>query len=322
MASRDGTITGDDERAVRLTLMAAFFMSQRDSVGMSKILEEFYGDITDPDSARKAFSRDRKTLAEVGVFVVESGRRDGEKRWTVDEEASFAGGVELDALDAIALDVACQPIMERADFTQADDLRFALAKIDRTFGDATQAVAASSRTDAKPLAAIRRCMALRHVARIKYRDAKGNVTEREYEPYGLYPERGNAYVVVRKVETGEMRTLRLDRMLVAKEVAANTFEVPHDFCLEDWRRLPFQLGDVAVEGVFVVPDEAREAFERERRGRGELSVDEAGRTTWTIGISNVADAASWAVSCGIVPITPAELVDSFTHVLKGVTDHG
>lgn len=313
----------DDERAARLALIAALFMSDARPQPTSRILEEFYADAHTPESAKKAFLRDRRMLAQMGIVIVEAGRRDGEKCWAADKSASFADGAELGALEAIALNVACQPVLERPGFALAEDLRFALAKIDRTFGDATCAVQTRSLPASKAQRVISEAAAARHGVRIDYTDAAGKTSSRLWAPYGFFDLRGSAYLVAARLDEpncGQVRTLRLDRVAAARPEAGATFEVPEGFCAQDWKLLPFQLGETTCVGEFSVPPEARGAFEDARQGRGEL-IEAAPTLIWRVDISDVDAAACWAVARGIVPTSPEPLVKAYVACLERTVAH-
>ena len=51
----------------------------------------------------------------------------------VDERSSFVDSQTLSTRDAFILDMVCQPLLNDPSFPYAEDLRLALAKIDRSF---------------------------------------------------------------------------------------------------------------------------------------------------------------------------------------------
>ena len=46
------------------------------------------------------------------------------------------------------------------------------------------------------------------------------------------------------------------------------------------------------------------------------------RTTWRVAVSNVEDAASWAIAEGLTPLSPPELVEVWRTKLEEVVSHG
>ena len=296
----------------------------------SAVYERFYAEL-EPANQRKTFGRDRELLASLGVVIADAGWGDGEKLWRVDEEASFASGVELGALEAIALDVACQPLLADGGFAHGEALRHALAKIDRTFGDADQAVETSAPERGRAVKALLDCAQQGKVALVTYRDAQGHQTKREFAPYGTFSCRNKGYVVGDFLEDGgaARRTLRLDRVAQARPTA-RAFRAPDDFCIDDYLLLPFQIGKTTCRATFLVPGQQEEALRAASLGKGRFrkSGDNGaeGSLTWSVEVSSVDDAACWAVAQGIAPLSPSELVDAWRACLdsslKGVAIDG
>ena len=254
------------------------------------------------------------------MLVRDAGWRDGEKAWEIDADASFASAAELSPLEAIALDVACQPLLEDHGFTHGEALRHALAKIDRTFGDPDQAVRTSPAERSRASQTVLSCIDRGHVVNVTYRDAKGTVSKRDFAPYGTFPCRGRGYVVGDFIEEGEggtatrRRTLRLDRIEAARETTQSTV-VPEGFDIADYLLLPFQIGPTACTARFFVPENRREALSASCLQSGAVTNGKKG-AEWTVDVSDVDDAARWAVAQAIRPMEPSELVESWKKCLK------
>ena len=319
MARTSSDFTEDERRAERAATLATFLMGARYPVGTAAIYERFYAELGDANR-RKTFSRDRELLASAGVLVRDAGWRDGEKAWEIDDDASFANAAELSPLEAIALDVACQPLLEDHGFTHGEALRHALAKIDRTFGDPDQAVRTSPAERSRASQIVLGCIDRARVVNVTYRDAKGTVSRRDFAPYGTFPCRGRGYVVGDFIEEGEdgattrRRTLRLDRIESARETA-QAVAVPEGFDIADYLLLPFQIGPTTCTARFFVPENRREALSASCLRSGTVANGKKG-AEWTVDVSDVDDAASWAVAQAIRPLEPAELVESWKKCLK------
>lgn len=319
MARTSSGFTEDERRAERATTLATFLMGARYPVGTAAIYERFYAELGEANR-RKTFSRDRDLLASAGVLVRDAGWRDGEKAWEIDADASFAGVAELSPLEAIALDIACQPLLEDHGFTHGEALRHALAKIDRTFGDPDQAVRTSPAERSRASQTVLGCIDRGRVVNVTYRDAKGTVSKRDFAPYGTFPCRGRGYVVGDFIEEDEdgaahrRRTLRLDRIESARETTQAAV-VPEGFNIADYLLLPFQIGPTTCTARFFVPENRREALSTSCLRSGAVANGKKG-TEWTVDVSDVDDAARWAVAQGIRPLEPSELVESWEKCLK------
>lgn len=329
----------DDEQATRIAALALSFMSS-DTISDKAIWHSFYPDLTKADSYRTAFRRDRMALAECGIMV---SRVDGpETLWRVDS-ASFVENTELSDEDAMALDVACLPLVDDPDFPYGAELRIALSKIDDTFDNpASVTLPAEERVPSRQLATLQECNLSGQVARMDYERVDGTTLQRQVAPYGFFGLRGHLYMVAPTVDEngvaveGSTHTYRIDRVKRVSKVTGTSFCVPEDFDIRDWRKLPFQLGPVLCEGVFAVPAQAIREFSQATQGKGTFL--EPGATPhaappsdgehssvsllWQVEISGIEDAASWAIAEDIVPISPQELVAAWRSQLEGVVAYG
>lgn len=319
-------LTHDDERARRICSLALEFMNARAPLPTSTIARAHYPGLRD-DAFRKAFSRDRAMLAACGISLTEKRGADGEALWEADAESSFAQGAELAPADAAALELACRPLAEDPTFPLARELRLALAKVSRAFAETLAVAAADGRPAPRGLAALRSCLTARHAARVSYVDAAGRTSERLIAPYAFFGLRGELYLVAALLDEdgrevpGHVRTYRVDRFERVSEEPGLSFEVPADFSVEDWRRLPFQMGPAAFDGVFLV-DAAHEMDVRRAAGAQGSFEPRGEGLVWTVPVSDVDAAASWAVAMGLRPLAPEPLVSAWRRVLEGAMRGG
>lgn len=322
-------VSKNDEQARRIASLALAFMSS-DTIRDEAIWHAYYPDLTKADSYRTAFRRDRAALAECGITV---NRVDGpETLWCVDS-ASFVESTELSEEDAMALDIACLPLVDDQDFPYGAELRIALSKIDGTFDSPTSvALPAEERVPSRQLATLQECSISGTAARITYTRADGATIERQIAPYGFFGMRGHLYLVAPTIDNtgsvvqGSSRTYRIERVQRASIAVGVHFDIPEDFDVRDWQKLPFQLGPLSYEGVFAVPANEVREFLQDTRGKGTLrkpADNHKGReaTTWRVEVSSIEDAASWAIAEGITPLSPPELVAAWRTKLEGVVAH-
>ena len=315
-------VTKDDERARRICSLALEFMNARAPIPSSELARCFYPSLS-PDSFRRSFARDREVLAACGLLVTERGRSGGEALWAVDEDASFARGVELSPQDAAVLELSCQALLDDPAFPFSSDLRLALAKIARTFSDGLAFAASPDRREDRALAAIKDALVARSELELSYTDARGRASRRVVAPYGVFGLRGRLYLVAasvgadgRVVEDG-VRTYRVDRIAEASPHGTTRYEVPADFSVTDWRRLPFQMGDELVRCSFEVPRGREDALRESCLGQGRFERRGAA-LAWEVGAGDLGGAARWAISQGIRPVSPDALVEAWRAVLGEV----
>lgn len=314
-------LTRDDERARRICSLALEFMNASAPITSSDIARSHYPELS-PDSFRKAFSRDREMLAACGVILAGHRAATGETLWEADAARSFAGGPELAPADAAALELACKPLVDDPSFPLADNLRFALGKLARSFSESLSAERAAGPSTPRQVAVLRRCLTDRTPVEAHYVNAQGSESRRLLAPYAFFGLRGALYLVAAKldgdgrVEEGTERTYRVDRFTSVVPLPAFSYVVPQDFSVDDYRRLPFQMGPCSSTAVFEVP-EGREDEVRRRAGAQGSFFQREGRTVWSVPFSDVFAAASWAIFAGITPIEPPQLVSAWRRALEG-----
>lgn len=323
-------LSKDDEQARRVASLALAFMSS-DTIRDEAVWRLFYPDLAKADSYRTAFRRDRAALAECGITV--SRVTGPETLWRVDS-TSFVESTELSEEDAMAIDVACLSLVDDPNFPYGSELRIALSKIDGAFDCPTSAsLPAEERVPSRQLAALQGCSLSGRAARIEYVRADGRAVDRLVAPYGFFGMRGHLYMVAPCVDDaggvidGSARTYRIDRVRRAAEALGTPFEVPGDFDVRDWQRLPFQLGPTSCEGAFAVPGHVIREFSQVAGGRGSLGPGPAddrahAAATWRVEVSSIDDAASWAIAEDLTPLSPPELVEAWREKLEGVVAHG
>ena len=270
------------------------------------------------DSARKALKRDLDALAACGIVVESCGKdEDGQSLWQVNRELSFTQGIALSEEDAAFLDIACLPLLNDPGFPERDELRLALAKIDRLFdAAATDALTASSMRDSAVLATVREAIATRTALDIAYTPREGGTAMRRVAPLAFFDLRSVLYVVCARIDAdgtlvpGSERTYRVDRISSAKRLERLSFEVPASFDVRAFRKLPFQMGSEAIACAFFVPEAVSSQVAAASYGKGTFLPAEGG-TLWQVDAASLDDAAAWAIAFGIRPTAPQELISAW-----------
>lgn len=310
-------LTKDDEQARRLCALAVAFSNAPGPISSGEVHAGYYQELSD-DSFRRKFSRDREKLVECGLTVRQAGERDGDALWQADA-SSFANSSALSEADALLLDVLCSPLASDPTFARRAELRLALAKIDHAFGTLGAArIDPAAQAGAPALPTMLGCMERGRLARIAYQDAHGTKSERTVAPYGHFSLRGNTYFVCAQAgddgtvaDPHDTRTLRLDRVLSAKETNAR-FGVPEDFSIEDHILLPFQIGPSTCEALL---DEGTDV-DSDLRAQLARRATSAGEGRWRVSASDVAGLASWAIAAGMMPVEPTEAVSEWRALLE------
>ncbi len=319
-------LSGNDREARRLLELAVTFINAREHISSSQIRRYHYPD-TSPDAFRKAFIRDRKKLALCGVIIVRANKQPDEPLWKIDDSASFANVDQISQREALALDIACASLAADPSYPYGNDLRMALAKIDRVYSSSAVNVSARSRSRSVLLNDIEKCHSHGYPAKISYQKASGEVISRCVGILGLFSLRDRTYFVAETLDdttlegSSHIRSYRVDRLRSIKILIKPTYVIPPDFDIRDYICLPFQIGVQDFDATFVVPIAEYEHLSAVLHTYGDV-VEEAGTYRWRINVCDVQSAARWAISEGIRPVHPAILVDAWRSILEDVTSDG
>lgn len=323
MAKSDShlNMTSDDQRAARVLTLAVKFFGATLPIPASTINADLYPDL-DSASFSRQFLRDRELLASFGIVIREVESFDNDTRWQVDESSSYVQGEGLGTKDACMLYVLCHDMAFDQAFPYRDELRMALAKISRMYrGSFIPHTDTTTPAQHKLLAVLVSCMSNRHGVAVSYTDAQGTTSNRTLALLGSFGLRGNTYFVASRVKNDgtlvpdSVRTYRLDRFQKARELPTCSYQVPLDFAVSDYERLPFQMGDTIGTARFAIPSVLGKQLARALATHGQTH-DEPGESVWEVAYSDVTAAAAWAVGSGISPIAPDELCAAWQTVLS------
>ena len=307
----------DDKSARRVLSVAIAFVNAPRPLSTTEVRRDLYSELGD-EAFRKAFARDRERLATAGLVLRKGPRVDNEATWETDEESSFARESLLTRQDALTLDLLLLPLASDPSFPYAHDLRMALSKIDRSFdGSSTICIPTSARQRDSHLTSAEECLARRQVIHMTYERADGTVTDRDVAPYGIFSLNGNSYLVAARLVAGtpqDPHTYNLSRVRKLQVVKRKTYEVPDDFDVRDFIRLPFQIGPVTTTAAFVIPADVLREVRPRVMGHGTWSRH-GEDARFVTDCADIAVAAAWAVAEGVIPVSPDALVDAWRELL-------
>jgi proteasome accessory factor B len=246
----------------RLLDLAALLLKAAEPVSWREIQEQFPEDYAGKgEAAIRKFERDKAELLELGIPVrYAAGDEDLPAGYLIDKDEFYLPDLKLPPEDLALLYVAGSAALAGGTFPYARDLAHALNKLSfaaRAPGASEAAALAARRLSAEdqgegeaaPVSArieeLSRAVAHKKRVRIVYAGAeRGERTERDVEPYGLYQRGGAWYVVGHCRLRDDLRTFHLSRIedLHVNAAAPRTpdFAAPEGFSLaeharrEDW----------------------------------------------------------------------------------------
>ena len=320
--------TSGDERL----LLLAMALDTRSGLTFNELVER--GLLGDPgqvesESLRRTFQRYREHLEELGVRVTEADHGAG-VRYKVDARYTYAEPRAIDFTrdEALVLVTLLSLYLEGANTPYTQDVYRARNKIAAIAGLApTPASEGGSQETgvAKAYAALAKAYAAGLAARFDYTNAHGVRETKTVQVYGLFERAGHTYAVALDRGADEVKVFRCDRIdpRSVKVEPRLPYQVPADFCVDDYMRLPFQYGTgEPFEATFAVRAGADPATCRaltQGKGSWHEPTADTPRATWHIDASDLAALARWAaraLSAGLVPVAPSELVEAVAEGLR------
>lgn len=212
------------DRVERLTNLLALLLETPEPLSLVQIAGELTGQYPESKTARRAaFERDKAALREIGVPIEQEiigGAEAGQTRYRIDRERYELAGLELDADEMRALQVALAAT--RPGSSPAQDALWKLGGgvIDRG------ATVVANLPDVAELPTLREAVSARRTVGFRYHDL-----ERAVDPWGLLLRDGYWYLIGFDHARGERRTYRIDRVQGTVEIDHDRapFERPADF---------------------------------------------------------------------------------------------
>lgn len=231
------------DRLERLLDLVHVLSASAEPVPLVQLREQFpdYAQ-GNPESVRRKFERDKKTLAGLGIVLqyIEGGG-DRPEGYVVDADATFMPEVSLSSADVALLGAAARAGLEDRSFPHKDALRLALAKLGASdlptprvlvHHGATQDES-SERDHLETLAS---ALSRHKRVHIQYTKPRGAPTERDVDLYGVFLRRGIWYASGHDHHRGEVRLFRVSRITRSKVNPARPeqpdYEIPADYDLE------------------------------------------------------------------------------------------
>lgn len=303
-----------DLYASRVFTLAVKFFGARRAIPSSDIRSELYPGVDDA-SFRRQYLRDRNLLASLGISINEVEGSEPDTLWQIDEQASYVQGAKISAEDARTLYVLCHDMAFDQAFPYRDELRVALVKIADIYrGNIISQEGPTPPYERKVLGVLVSALTNHEAVEVRYVDAKGNKSKRTLALLGSFGLREHTYFVASRIGRDatlvpdSVRTYRLDRVTHASIVQPPiSYEIPQDFSVHDFERLPFQIGPAL--GVARLDRGSNPSREVVRASNTSGTLDENG--VWEVPYSSTKALASWCVGAGVTPLGPNELIDAY-----------
>lgn len=308
--------TQTDEKVRRSISLALEFMNASQALSGREIHEQFYTDLSE-ESFRKAFQRDRQMLEQCGFVITEAKTPQEGSWWNVDTAATFMDDVEVSPLEAGIITVAAQSLLSRSDILFSEDLRFALAKLHQAFAEELPGFSQQHLPESRTLKVLREAYLQQKALAVQYCNAEGTVSERLLELYGFFSLRNYLYLVAGEVthdEVVSIKTYRSDRIVSVGKLY-HSYQLPKDFTITAYKKLPFQIGAQQGEAVLWISKTNQELVAL-LRCHGYHAVQTAEDYLVQVPFSSSDDLVRWACDHDAVPLEPKDVRSAYCSLLE------
>ena len=198
----------------RLVNLVALLLNSRQPISFERIRSELPAyEQDDLTSAKRMFERDKDSLREIGIPIELRATDvwDVEEGYVIDKERYYLPEIDFTPEEISALFVAA--LAPGAEDAAEEGVRKLVVGVDASaLGElSSRPVALGPDAGGARLGAVAGAIQDRRAIRFGYRDARGEASEREIDPYGLLASSGQWYVVGQDRSRGEVRAFRLSR---------------------------------------------------------------------------------------------------------------
>lgn len=324
------TLAKDTEKLIRQLSLIAYLMAERRPVTAAEIRRdvEGYSDMTEDAFARR-FYADRAELDALGIQLTVEKAADGlaeQETYSLAREAFYLPAIEFTDDERAALGTALSLL--DGEFAYAEPLRLALQQImwgrpspldspaNRTIALGITASAGGSEVSSR-LAKIDTAIYRRKRIEFDYYTMQsGETAARKVDPYHLFYEGSQFYLVGFSHERAAIRVFRLSRIrgkVAYATKAEHDFQRPVDFNPREYaNRISWQLGDPAGKAEVWISDRISWFVERHFATYGELAkVNDGDGSIFTTEYAVGRLLISWVLGFGehARVISPPELVE-------------
>lgn len=323
----DKPLTATDQTALRV--VSVFVGLSNVSAGLTTpdIHAKWYPE-QDEKTFLKTFARDRETLETCGIKLSFTNGQP-HQRWFIDKASTYATETALNARQALCLSVACEPLSHDPSFAYQRDLLLALVKLNNSFSTyplTRDTTATQSKKEAQGVRSINSSGAISSAhgreilqkllmaldgsygVRVSYTKSNGELVTRDLALFGQFGFYDRIYFVAvplneamqdssspQNTTTNQPHVYLLDRFVKVETLPHKHYAIPVDFNAEDYKKLPFQMGETCYTACL---ESLKDASKRRVEVADELRC------------------ARWCVSEGWIPRAPQSLVEAYTCLVR------
>jgi proteasome accessory factor B len=302
----------------RLVNLVALLLNARTPLSFEQIREALpayeQGDLT---TAKRMFERDKDALRDIGIPIELQSTDvwEVEEGYVIQKDRYYLPEIDFTPEEVSALFVAALAPGEEDAAEIA--VRKLIAGVDASALGALSArpVALGPDRGGARIGAIAGAIQDERAVRFRYRDASGDVSDREIEPFGLLARSGQWYVVGHDRGRGDMRAFRISRIEADVEDAGEGKAAPEGFsAAEHVTAGPWQEDEDATAVVALSADVAWWASP----DSGAVRAD--GRTEAAVQVRNRDTFVDWVLSLGpdAEVLAPPELREAIADRLRSV----
>lgn len=253
------------------------------------------------DSFRRTFERDKQALRAMGIPLElvkidpTSVHPDG---YIIPKDRYYLPELDLDDDELAALRIAAEVLLGGRSEATTGLLKLSVGSPSVPYGGPRLVWGADLAAEHPFLGALYTALIERRAVRFSYLSAKGEMTTRIFETYGLVHHGGGWYAVGRDADKDDIRTFKAGRIASDIEELDHAYEIPDGFDAPKYVRTAWQIGSEAPDKSVVRFDPSMRwwaeqnmrGFPRAEAPNGALDVE--------LEVANLDALISWALQFG------------------------
>jgi predicted DNA-binding transcriptional regulator YafY len=218
-------------RIERLINLVAALLETRRPLSAEEIRTRIAGYGQESKEAfRRSFERDKQALREMGVPVetrsLEPYGEEGEG-YLIPKDRYYLPDLDLEPDELAALRIAVDTLLNPGEGAGTGLLKLSMGTEGPGLGAPRPIAGANVAVEDPHLSSLYEALTARTPVAFRYEDARGRVSQRRVEPWGLVHRAGHWYLVGRDGASGERRTFKLVR-ISELTFSDGSYEIPAD----------------------------------------------------------------------------------------------
>lgn len=253
------------------------------------------------ESFRRTFERDKEALRSMGIpleVVKTDPWSDYADGYIIPKDRYYLPELDLDDDELAALRIAAEVLLGGRSDATSGLLKLSVGTPSMPHGGPRLVWGADLAAEQPFLGILYSALVERRAVRFSYLSARGEMSTRTFETYGLVHHGGGWYAVGRDAEKNEIRTFKAGRIASDIEMLDRVYEIPESFDAPAHVRTAWEIGSEAPVKCVVRFDPSMRWWAEQNMRGFPCTEGSGGGLDVELAVANVDALISWALQFG------------------------